>query len=166
MKKIKDFIYNTSDILVASLILIVAIGVIFWRMQAILNYPAHLLDKPINHTQTSEPIDPVVQEDPIEDPTNPTVDPEPVDPVEPVETPLWEDGKLTKDVTVTVSGNTATSAIQCLVEVGIYDSFNDFSESCKRVNRNHNNVRGGVKTFEAGMTKDEITTEMTFVIKK
>ncbi len=169
MKRIKDFIYNASDILVASLILVVAIGVIIWRMQVILDYPAHIFGN-------SDPgvTDPIVEPitDPADDPTiNPTVDPiepvidEPEDPVVPEDTPLWVDGKLSRSVTVTVTGSTATSAIQCLVDVGIYESFSDFDASCKRVNRNHNNVRGGVKTFEAGMTKDEITVEMTFVIK-
>ncbi len=39
MNKIKDFFHNSNDILLAILIILLAAGVIFWRMMIILDYP-------------------------------------------------------------------------------------------------------------------------------
>ena len=38
MKKIRDFIYNFSDIFTAVLVLALAAGIIFWRVQVIMGY--------------------------------------------------------------------------------------------------------------------------------
>jgi hypothetical protein len=38
MNKFKDFLYNKNDIIVAVLILLIAAAVIFFRVQAIMNY--------------------------------------------------------------------------------------------------------------------------------
>ena len=42
LNKIKDFIYNFNDIVVALLILLVAGGVIIWRVADIMDYPEYL----------------------------------------------------------------------------------------------------------------------------
>ena len=39
MKRIKDFIHDTNDILLAVIIVLIAAGVIFWRLNIILDYP-------------------------------------------------------------------------------------------------------------------------------
>lgn len=39
MKHIKDLIYNINDIVLAILIVAVAAGIIYWRMNIILDYP-------------------------------------------------------------------------------------------------------------------------------
>ena len=43
MNKIKDIIYNKSDILIALLILAIAALIIFWRLSIILEYPKEIL---------------------------------------------------------------------------------------------------------------------------
>ncbi|MBR3259931.1 MAG: hypothetical protein IKF95_01100 [Firmicutes bacterium] len=43
MNKIKDIIYNKSDILIALLILAIAALIIFWRLSIILEYPKELI---------------------------------------------------------------------------------------------------------------------------
>lgn len=43
MNKIKDIIYNKSDILIAILILAIAALIIFWRLSIILEYPKEIL---------------------------------------------------------------------------------------------------------------------------
>ena len=52
MKKLKDFIYDKNDILIAVLILVVAAAIIAWRMEIILNYPKTLVS---SGTTTEEP---------------------------------------------------------------------------------------------------------------
>ena len=39
MKKLKDFIYDKNDIVIALLILAAAAFIIFWRLDIILEYP-------------------------------------------------------------------------------------------------------------------------------
>ena len=43
MNKIKDIIYNKSDIIIAILILAIAALIIFWRLGIILEYPKQLI---------------------------------------------------------------------------------------------------------------------------
>ncbi len=38
MNKIKDFFYNKNDIIIAVIILLIAAGVIYWRVGAIIDY--------------------------------------------------------------------------------------------------------------------------------
>ena len=40
MKKIRDFIYNTNDILIAVLIVAAAAGAIWWGLSELLSYSA------------------------------------------------------------------------------------------------------------------------------
>lgn len=39
MRHIKNFFHNINDIILAVLIVVIAAGVIYWRMQIILDYP-------------------------------------------------------------------------------------------------------------------------------
>ena len=49
MNRFKDFFYNKNDIIIAIVILIIAAGVIYFRIQAIMNYPDTLTE----HNQSS-----------------------------------------------------------------------------------------------------------------
>ena len=44
MKKLKDFIYDKNDIIIAALILAAAALIIAWRMDVILQYPKELIN--------------------------------------------------------------------------------------------------------------------------
>ena len=41
MKKLKDIIYDYNDVLVALLIVAVAAGVIYWRVNVVMAYPKY-----------------------------------------------------------------------------------------------------------------------------
>lgn len=43
MEKLKDFLYNKNDLLVALIILVIAAAVIFFRVEAIMAYPETLV---------------------------------------------------------------------------------------------------------------------------
>ena len=44
-KRIRDFIYDINDVFVAIVILLIAVGVIFWRSTSIMAYPQYLAEK-------------------------------------------------------------------------------------------------------------------------
>ena len=52
MRHIKNFFHNINDIVLAVLIVVIAAGVIYWRMQIILEYPKTVVS---NQTVTEEP---------------------------------------------------------------------------------------------------------------
>lgn len=63
MKRFKDFIHDTNDILLAVIIVAIAAGVIFWRLNVILDYPEHLVQQSAGQTQSEEVRDDAEQAD-------------------------------------------------------------------------------------------------------
>lgn len=51
MRHIRNFIHNISDIVLAIIVIAIAAGIIFWRMQIILKYPETAV---AGHTVTEE----------------------------------------------------------------------------------------------------------------
>lgn len=147
MKKFKDFLYDNNDILIAILILIIAALIIFWRMHSILDYPNHI-DNVKKTTNIEEPVN-----EPADEPVvNPT--PEPTE--EPVPASVWENGKLSKDITVTVKGGNATAAVNCLIEAGLFDSYSEYESVCKDEGLSPEMIAAGTFKFKAGETKKDI----------
>lgn len=54
MKKLKDFIHDTNDILLAIVIVAIAAGIIFWRLNAILEYPAMVAEQNMHANENVE----------------------------------------------------------------------------------------------------------------
>lgn len=54
MRHIKNFIHNINDIVLAILIVAIAAGLIYWRMQVILDYPKTVISQ---QTVTEEAVD-------------------------------------------------------------------------------------------------------------
>ena len=175
MKKFKDFLYDKNDILIAVLILVVAASIIAWRMDVILQYPKQLIhnDKQIetptvdpsktddaasgdqtdNQTGSGDSTDGATGENTGEDDANSGS--------QGVET-LWAAGALTKDVEVDVTGNTATAAIQCLVDAGLFKDYAEYKQICTQSGLDDEKVRGGTFTFEKGSTKADIAKKMNW----
>ena len=61
MRHIKNFFHNINDVVLAIIIVALAAGIIFWRMQVILDYPKKLVE---TQTVTEE----VTEETPAEEP--------------------------------------------------------------------------------------------------
>lgn len=179
MKKFKDFLYDKNDILIAVLILVVAAAIIAWRMDVILQYPKQLINSD-NQIETPAE-DPADTEDPAAgdnagdntaggNDTN-TTDVQTGDGSEDGNgtgsdaqgtTELWMAGTLTRDVEVDVTGNTATAAIQCLVDAGLFKDYAEYQQICKDNGLDHEKVRGGAFTFEKGSTKADIAKKMNW----
>ena len=51
MRLIKNFLHNINDIVLAVIIVALAAGIIYWRMQIILDYPKQLADQQAVYTE-------------------------------------------------------------------------------------------------------------------
>lgn len=195
MNKIKDFIYDKSDIVIALLILVIATAVILWRMDVILKYPKTIsISQNQNHVEIggsddSENTDDGADEngDTSGDDSNsvqnkqsqdkPKSDKKTDSSHKPqgentTNTPgnntnnqdggIWSGNVLAKDVAVNVQGNTATQAIQCLIDAGLFKDYNEYQKICEKKGLDHEKVKAGYLTFDKGSTKGDIARAMNW----
>ena len=54
MRHIKNFFHNINDVVLAIIIVALAAGIIFWRMQVILDYPKKLVESQTVSEETTE----------------------------------------------------------------------------------------------------------------
>lgn len=162
MKKLKDFLYDNNDILVAFAILVVAALLIVWRMSAIIEYPKTYMndgavaESPDNSDaesgdssgdSNSDANTGDGQSEPADNDKDSSAD-------KPTE--LWSNGKLSKTVEVSVYGDTASSALQCLIDVGLFKDYAEYQSACDSLGIDHQKVSAGVFSFEKGSTKNDI----------
>ncbi len=195
MNKIKDIIYDKSDILIALLILAIAALVIFWRLGIILEYPKEIVGTGNTENVLTEPSE---DDGEAADATDDSGDAEATDQEttddgsgdaaaqdqtqtdqaqagadqqgdaeQPADTDteadsksgsgeLWDGDKLSKDYEVTITGTTASAAVQCLVDAGIFEDYNEYQKICGDNGFDHEKMRAGVFTFKEGSTKLDI----------
>ena len=167
MKKFKDFLYDKNDILIALLILIVAALIITWRMNAIMEYPSTILNSSVSGedqssgdgSQSGEAAGTADGSSTDDGSASAgSGDTSGGDESSSAGTEaLWANGVLTRDVQVTVTGSSATEAIQCLVDAGLCDDYAEYQAQCESAGLDHQRVSAGTFTFEAGATKADIT---------
>ena len=165
MKKFKDFIYDKNDILIAILILAVAGLVIFWRLNVILEYPKQLLgnNEPTVENPVDSPDDSKTPADSDGDSNKDNSNPDKNTTGDSTqELPLWQGGVLTKDVEVEVTGNSASAAIQCLIDKGLFEDYAEYQKICSDTGLDHEKVKAGTFTFEKGSTKNDIAKKMNW----
>lgn len=198
MNKIKDFIYDKSDIVIALLILVVAAGIIFWRVDAILKYPKMIPATP----PQSESVPPSVDNEgentdnettgnktdnnDSEDNENTTANKDSKDnqsgnkPKDNKSSKdnsqsqeqnsgsntsgkeIWQGNTLARDIGVNVQGNTATQAIQCLIDAGLFNDYDEYHKICDKIGLDHEKVKAGYMTFDKGSTKADIARAMNW----
>lgn len=147
MKFIKDFIYDKNDIVIAFLILVLAAGLIAWRMDVIMSYPQTLADK-------TGPTKTAVEDMEDNDASNSTDTKTSSD-------GIWSGDALASDVTVTVQAGAAMTAVQSLVDAGLFSSYEDFEKVCKSAGCDPLNIKATTFTFGAGATKADIAKTVT-----
>lgn len=180
MEKLKDFIYDKNDILIAFIVMAVAALIIFWRLDAIMQYPEKILetanetaasetvdkdsdktdstdkseesDKSNSSDQTNESDKSDSNKDSEKDNDKDTTD----DTQSSTSASLWSGGQLTKDITVVVEGASATEAINCLVSAGLFKDYAEYQSVCNDAGFNHEKVSSGTFTFEKGWTKSKV----------
>ena len=172
MKKLKDFIYDKNDIVIAVLILVVAALIISWRLGIILEYPKQLLgtDDPGIQTPVGGDEDPGLPDDGEGDepqgsegdePQGGEGD-EPQGNEPPEDIPLWDGGMLTEDVEVEVEGASASAAVKCLVNAGLFEDYAEYQKICEEEGMDHEKVSAGTFTFKKGTTKKEIAKKINW----
>ena len=169
MEKIKDFIYDKNDILVALLVLVFAAFLILWRMDVIMAYPetvfseGEVVESPEQDEEPSGEEGSVSGNEGGEEGDGDVQggnegDDEPAVPSD----SRWEGGVLTRDVEVDVYGNSAMAAVQCLVDAGLFDDYNEYKTICDMAGMNHEKVSAGSLVFEAGTTKEEVARKINW----
>ena len=183
MNKIKDIIYNKSDIIIALLILAIAALIIFWRLGIILQYPKDIVggndtenvltdptgedgevagddqtDDQTADDQTGDQADDQTGDDQADDQTDDQADDQSGDdkadePEQTASGPQWDGDKLAADYEVTLTGTTAYAAVQCMVEAGIFEDYAEYQKICQENGYDHEKMRAGVFTFKKGSTK-------------
>ena len=173
MKKLKDFIYDKNDIVIAILILAVAALIISWRLGIILEYPKQLLgtddpvfDTPVSDDDVTQPDDSEGDDPQISEGDQPQGDEGETDEPQGGETeediPLWDGGVLTEDVEVEVEGASASAAVKCLVNAGLFEDYAEYQKICEEEGMNHEKVSAGTFTFKKGTTKVQIAKKINW----
>lgn len=191
MNKIKDFIYDKNDLLVALLVLVLAAIIILWRVDIIMAYPKQVFAAENGGTSQgsgSDPAGPGGASGDNADTTNPdddanggengdneTGDNENGDNAGNENntgndnsddtqsgSSIWNGDVLARDVEVTVTGYTATAAIGCLVDAGLFEDYSEYQQICEANGMNHEQVSAGVITFPAGSTKKDIARQINW----
>ena len=173
MKKLKDFIYDKNDIVIAILILAVAALIISWRLGIILEYPKQLLgtdnpvfDTPVSDDDVTQPDDSEGDEPQISEGDQPQGGEGETDETQGDETeediPLWDGGVLTEDVEVEVEGASASAAVKCLVNAGLFEDYAEYQKICEAEGMNHEKVSAGTFTFKKGTTKVQIAKKINW----
>ena len=207
MNKIKDIIYDKSDILIAILILALAAIIILWRLGIILEYPkqivgtddtTNVLTDPENDSESGDATETdsgdsgdatetgdgedtgdatetgdgedsgdsgdATETGDGEDSGDATETGDGEDSSESSVTTKaeWDGNKLAKDLEVTITGTTASAAVQCMVDAGIYADYADYQKVCQENGWDHEKMRAGVFTFKKGTSKKDITREVNW----
>lgn len=174
MKKFKDFIYDKNDIIIAVLILAVAALIIAWRLDVILQYPKQLINNDAD-TNVSEPADnsdnsgdnadtPADNTDNSGDNADQPADNSGDNANNGDSTPaqLWVGGKLSRDIEVDVTGTTASAAVQCLIDKGLFTDYSEYQKACENLGLNHEKVSAGTMTFTKGSTKADVARKINW----
>lgn len=171
----KNFFFKTNDILLAILIIALACGVIAWRMNVIMDYP-NTLSEQANSTQTEEQAnqdadaaanesDAGADADADKNTADAEADKETAANTDSdndsASSDTFVDGKLTKTVKVTVQGGSATAAAGCLVDAGLFKSYDDYAKYCKKAGTNPEAIKAGTFSFSSGMSKTAIAKKVS-----
>ena len=161
MEKLKDFIYDKNDILIALLVLFFAALLILWRMDAIMEYPETMFtaaDEPGTELEYDDEDGSAAGNSDDEGDTGE----ESGDSGESASGSLWVDGKLTRTMEVDVYGNSAMAAVQCLVDAGLFLDYDEYKVICDLSGMNHEKVSAGTLVFEAGCTKEQVARKINW----
>ena len=182
MKKFKDFIYDKNDIIIAVLILAIAALIIAWRLDVILQYPKQLINNGAD-TNVSEPADnsdnsgdnadkPADNKDTSDDNADTPADNsgdgdnsnsgDNANKGDSTPAQLGVGGKLSRDIEVDVTGTTASAAVQCLIDKGLFTDYSEYQKACENLGLNHEKVSAGTMTFTKGSTKADVARKINW----
>lgn len=131
MKSIKDFFHNTNDIMLALIIIVIAAGLIVWRLNVILEYPEKMAQATTSGTQT-----------------------------EIAAGSAFTDSKLTANVSVTITDGGDEAATKDLVGKNLFTSYTQVKKAVKAVGSTSDKLKSGSYDFHKGDTVTEVLDAM------
>ena len=57
--------------------------------------------------------------------------------------------------------DSATAAAECLVDIGLFESYNQFSDTCDTAGCDPEDIKANTFTFDKGSTQTDIAKEVT-----
>ncbi len=163
MKHLREFIYDKSDILVALVILLIAALVIFWRFEAIADYPSTLVDTEKGKS-ASESSEMTKSKDKSKNTDSKATRSEKENSDSGADkddnggnsSKVYRDGVTKEDANVSVQSGSAIEATESLVSLGYFNSFDDFISTCSSAGVDPNAIKAGNFTIPAGSSKSDI----------
>lgn len=74
---------------------------------------------------------------------------------------IWKDGKLKEDVTVYIESGSSVAAVESLIAVGIFDTYEEYVELCEKEGIDPESIQTMEFTFGADYTKEDIVRLVT-----
>ena len=163
MNRLKNLIYNKSDLFIALMIVLIAGLLIFFRINVLMNYPSRVIDDPAANAlysqedgeaaQTSEgAVQPEGGGETAQtgEEGGTTVDPE---------TPSDTTGGYPYTLTIDY-GQPLSELAQTLVGLGYFESVSEFNEVCKKYGAD-TKIQSGTFTIPRNATQVEILSIIT-----
>lgn len=163
-KGMRDFFYDKNDFFLALAIIAIAALLIWWRMDSIMDYPQTLAEATDTTDTTADEATDTDKDnasDKSETADKSDSDKEDTTSDKASSTSVWNGDKLAKDTSVTVATGSATSAVQALVDAGLFSSYDDFSSVCTAIGTKAEYIKATTFTFPAGSTREDIAKKVT-----
>ncbi len=141
MKGFKDSVHATNDILLAIVIIIVAAGLIIWRLHIIVTYPERMTQQNPTTTEQREAAKSA------KDKNLPMG-------------PAFSKDKLTKDVTVTVTSDGGENGVKDLIDKGLFKDYAQYRAAVKDLKLDEDQINAGKYDFKAGTSAKNVIKVM------
>ena len=143
-RNFRDFMYDHNDVFIAFLIIVVAMGVIWWCVNNVMNYPNTL-----DSVTTAEKVQSAVEQESKNSGSSSQ------------EVAKWKNGKLKKTITVEVSSDSTEAAINSLIAAGLFRTADQFRAICKKAKVSDADIKTGTFTFNKGSNRIDIVKLVT-----
>lgn len=161
---LKDFLYNTNDVLVTAVILIAALIIIGWRVNVIMAYPKHLTSgnvKTATEVKKDAQKSSASAESSAEKESAAKAENKDKDEDNNVVKAEYKDGRLTKTITIHIMSGSLNSAMSQLKAFGVYETHHEFKVYCHQAGRKASSLKAGPHTLKKGWTKEKIAKALT-----
>lgn len=172
MRHLREFIYDKSDILVALVILLVAGLLIFWRFEAIADYPSTLVKsgevqsarddsnknkaKDPSKSDSSNAVDKDSDKSETANKDTSQNDSKDASDKKQSTSGIYDGGVTGRDSSVTVQSGSAAEAANSLVSAGYFDSYDDFISTCQSLGIDPGTIKAGTFNIPAGSNKSDV----------
>ena len=131
MKSFKDFFHNTNDIILALIIIVIAAGLIIWRLNIILEYPEKVAQETTSGSQTEIQVG-----------------------------SAFDNGKLASDVSVTVGSSHDEAAVKDLISKKLFTNYKQFTTAVNAAGSSIDKLKAGDYDFHKGDSATEVLDAM------